>query len=47
MLACQADGNTTVVGGSDMREYCRKQWRDLLAIACVGAAWLLTAVVGI
>jgi hypothetical protein len=30
-----------------MREFCKKQWRDLLAIACVGAAWLLTAVLGI
>ncbi len=30
-----------------MREFCKKQWLDLLAIACVGVAWLFTTLLGI
>jgi hypothetical protein len=33
-------------GGTDVREFCKKRWRDLLAMACVGAAWLIATVLG-
>jgi len=44
--AFQQGGSTTVAGVSDMRDFCKKQWPDLLAIACVGVAWLLTTLLG-
>jgi hypothetical protein len=39
-------GRTTVSWVSEMRDFCRNRWPDLLAIACVGVAWLLTAMLG-
>jgi hypothetical protein len=31
---------------SKMRDFYRNRWPDLLAIACVGVAWFLIAVLG-
>jgi len=40
------DGRMTPVEVYKMRDFYRNRWPDLLAIACVGVAWLLTAVLG-